>query len=211
VKAIFFDSAEALRGWLASQHEKARELLIGFHKAHTRKKGVKGLTYPEALDQALAFGWIDGVRKGLDADRYTIRFSPRRPKSVWSAVNVKRVGELTALGLMRPPGLAAFRARDAEKAYSYSYEMARYELAPAFERSLRANKRAWAFLQAQAPWYRRKCTFWVMSAKKEETRLRRLGLLIEHSARGERLDQLALPSRDRKAEAIARRAQPGGR
>ena len=145
-----------------------------------------------ASDEALCFGWIDGVRKRIDL-RWAIRFTPRKPSSIWSHINIRRVGGLTALGLMRPAGLGAFRRRDEKKSRLYSYENIKRgrRLNAAYEKKLRANKRAWVFFQAQAPWYRRTAQFWVMTAKQEETRLRRLTALIASSAQGTRLGQFA--------------------
>jgi uncharacterized protein YdeI (YjbR/CyaY-like superfamily) len=154
--------------------------------------GHRGLTYRQALDEALSFGWIDGVRHRFDEVSFTVRFTPRKAKSAWSAVNVARFGELKAEGRMRPPGLAAFVARVTT---SYSYESRPRELAPAHRRRFRANARAWRFFEAQPPWYRRTCVFWVMSGKREETRARRLAVLIAHSERQEGSPALKPPGR----------------
>ncbi|MGB7760708.1 MAG: YdeI/OmpD-associated family protein [Bryobacteraceae bacterium] len=187
MKPAFFVSAADFRDWLARRHATASELLVGFYK---KESGRGGITYPEALDEALAFGWIDGVRKRIDAESYTIRFTPRKPGSTWSAVNIKRVGELSAQGLMTPPGLRAFDERDEQKTRQYSYERERGKLDPALDATLRANLKAAAFFDAQPPGYRKTVIFWVMSAQKEETRTRRLAQLIERSARGARIDLL---------------------
>ena len=187
MKPAFFQSAADFRDWLARHHATARELLVGFYR---KESGRGGITYPEALDEALAFGWIDGVRKRIDAEAYTIRFTPRKPGSTWSAVNIKRVGELTAQGLMKPPGLRAFDERDEQKTRQYSYEREQGKLDPALDATLRANRKAAAFFDAQPPGYRKTATFWVMSAKQEETRARRLAHLIERSASGARIDLL---------------------
>jgi uncharacterized protein YdeI (YjbR/CyaY-like superfamily) len=186
MKPTFFSSQAEFHAWLAEHHASADELLVGFYK----KKSGRGITYPEALDEALAFGWIDGVRKRIDEDAYTIRFTPRKPDSVWSLVNTRRVEELIALGRMQPAGLRAFRDRDQEKTRKYSYEREHQQLGGTMETALRANKKASAFFQAQPPGYRKIATFWVMSAKKEETRARRLAHLIERSAGGCRIDLL---------------------
>ena len=191
-RPVFFESGAHFRRWLEENHDRAKELWFGFYK---KGSGRAGVTYAEALDEALCFGWIDGVRKSVDESRYVIRFTPRTPRSVWSAVNIKRVGELTASGRMAEPGLRAFRARDESRSGRYSYEARTRELDPAYERRLRANRKAWAFFQSQAPWYQHATKSWVMSAKKEETRLRRLSALIEGSARGERLPQFTLAKR----------------
>jgi uncharacterized protein YdeI (YjbR/CyaY-like superfamily) len=176
-----FLSAAAFRAWLGRHGEHTSELWVRFHK---KDSGRGGITYPEALDEALCFGWIDGVRKRSDAASYMIRFTPRKPNSKWSAVNVRHVARLEAEGRMRPPGLAAFARRDGKQA-GYSFEERPRRLAPAYERRLRAERRAWTFFQEQAPWYRRTSIFWVMSARKDETRERRLATLISCSARGE--------------------------
>ena len=188
---VFFASGDEWRAWLAEYHV-ATELLLGFHK---KASGKGGITYAEALDEALAFGWIDGVRKSLGAESYTIRFSPRRAGSVWSAVNIQRVEELTALGRMAPPGLAAFAVRDEAKSRQYSYEQRARGLDPAYEAQVEANAAAWAFWQAQPPGYRRNASWWVMSAKREETRQRRLATLIEDSAAGRRIAAVLSPDR----------------
>ena len=148
------------------------------------------MTYSDALDEALCFGWIDGVRRGGDEDTFTIRFTPRTPKSTWSAVNIKRVAELEAAGRMHESGLAAFKRRSAERSGVYAYENRQTELSPEYEKELRSNKKAWKFFSAQAPWYRRTSIYWVMSAKREETREKRLATLIAVSAKGKPLPQL---------------------
>jgi uncharacterized protein YdeI (YjbR/CyaY-like superfamily) len=185
MKPVFFDSQAEFHRWLEQHHNTASELLVGFYK----KQSARGaITYKEALDEALCFGWIDGVRKGIDAVSYTIRFTPRKPRSIWSLVNTSRARQLSRLGLMKPPGLRAFRARNEKKTRQYSYERHRSVFDPALDAKLRANKRASAFFQSQPPGYQKIVTFWVMSAKRQETRERRLALLIERSATGARLD-----------------------
>ena len=188
----FFRSAARFRAWLTKNHDKAAELWIGFYK---KDSGLGGITYREALDQALCFGWIDGVRKSIDDVSYTMRFTPRRAGSVWSLVNIKRARELEKQGLMRPAGLASFRTRDEKKARSYSHERKDVQLDADLERRFRANNRAWAFFQAQPAGYRRVATWWVVSAKREDTRLRRFAVLIDDSANGRRLDMLTPNSR----------------
>lgn len=145
------------------------------------------MTYQQALDEALCYGWIDGVRKAVDQDSYMIRFSPRKPRSIWSAVNIKRVGELTRLGQMELGGLNAFAQRLPEKQDRYSYERGERTLAEAYLSSFQANKEAWRFFQAQPPGYQRTATWWVMSAKKEETRFKRLKILIVDSEQNRRI------------------------
>jgi uncharacterized protein YdeI (YjbR/CyaY-like superfamily) len=190
MKPTFFKSGADFRAWLERQHRAETELLLGFYKKGSSKKGI---TYQDALDEALAFGWIDGVRRALDADCYTIRFTPRKPRSIWSAVNIRRVGELTAAGRMADAGDAAFAKRDEKRSAIYSYESAGAELDAESTKKFKADKKAWAFYRAQAPWYQRTSTYWVVSAKRPETRARRLAILIQCSRDGERLPQLTPP------------------
>lgn len=165
---------------------------MGFHK---RGSGRPSITWPESVDEALCYGWIDGVRKRLDETRYVIRFTPRRKGSVWSSVNLARVRELTRAGLMRPAGLAAHEGRTAAKSGIYSYEQRKTAKLPAvMERRLRGNRKAWTFFKQQAPWYRRVATWWIVSAKREATRERRLAALIEDSAAGRTIKPLTRPS-----------------
>jgi uncharacterized protein YdeI (YjbR/CyaY-like superfamily) len=187
MEIIFFESASGFRAWFEENHEQATELFIGFYKVNSGKTGI---TYAEALDEALCFGWIDGVRKSIDATSYTIRFTPRKLGSIWSSVNTKRADELLQLGLMRPPGLKAFQERDQGKSQQYSYEARNRELDESYEERFRANTKAWDFFQAQAPSYQKVANWWVMSAKKEETRLKRLATLIQDSENGKRLAHL---------------------
>jgi len=191
MKPRFFPSSAAWHAWLEEHHEKHEELWVGFHKVGTGKPSI---TWPEAVDGALCFGWIDGVRKSLDETSYVIRFTPRRPKSIWSAVNIKRVAELTALGLIRPAGAQAFERRTGNRSEINAYEQRKgAKLSGAYEKQFRANKKAWTFFQAQPPWYRRTASWWVISAKKEETRLKRLAQLIEDSAHERTIAQLERP------------------
>jgi uncharacterized protein YdeI (YjbR/CyaY-like superfamily) len=192
VDVTYFESPEALRAWLEAHHDTASELWVGFYKKAT---GRPSITYPQALDEALCYGWIDGVRKSVDAESYTTRFTPRRRGSNWSAVNIRRVGELTALGRMRPPGLRAFEGRDPSKASSYSSENLAVDFDADLAAQFRANAAAWDFFTAQPPGYRRTATWWVMSAKREDTRRKRLATLIEDSGNGRRLALLTSPSR----------------
>jgi uncharacterized protein YdeI (YjbR/CyaY-like superfamily) len=186
----FYATPEEWRAWLEAHHAGARAHWVGFHR---RASGRPSMTWAESVDQALCFGWIDGVRKRVDDERYTIRFTPRTPTSRWSRVNVARVAELEAAGLMHPAGRAAFAARTAEGTYSYEQrEAAAFD--PERERRLRANVAAAAFFDAQPPAYRRTATYWVMSAKREETRDRRLAQLIEDCAAGRRIGPLARAS-----------------
>jgi uncharacterized protein YdeI (YjbR/CyaY-like superfamily) len=176
-----FASAAAFRAWLEAHHRDADELEVRLFKKHASHRG---LTYREALDEALCFGWIDGVRHSLDDDSFRVRFTPRRNGSRWSAANVRQAKALVAEKRMREAGVSAFTARTGEPA-GYSFESSAAALAPAYEERFRANAKAWARFQARPPWYRRTCAFWVMSAKREETRERRLAALVEASARGE--------------------------
>ncbi|HEY4319915.1 MAG TPA: YdeI/OmpD-associated family protein [Gemmatimonadales bacterium] len=180
-----FKGAAAFAAWLERHHASESELLVLLCKSHAA--GL-GLTYPDALDAALCYGWIDAVRKRVDDDRYTIRFTPRRPRSIWSKINLAHVARLTAAGRMAPAGLAAFAARTTERTGIYSYENAAAEFPPLLLKAFREHARAWKFFQAQPPSYRRQMTYRVVSAKREETRLRRLNTLIAASAAGRRLD-----------------------
>lgn len=184
---VFFESPSAFRRWLQKNHDTQSELWIGMYKVSSGKKGI---TYKEALDEALCFGWIDGVRKSLDQDSYVQRFSPRQVRSYWSAVNTKRVGELKKLGRMHAAGLAAFERRDKEATARYSFERAAAAFEPAALKLFKANKAAWEYFESQAPWYRRVMTHWVTSAKRPETRQRRLEMLIKDSAEGRRMGLL---------------------
>lgn len=188
MKPRFFANQLQFHQWLIKHHDSEKELLIGFHK---KSSGKKSITYPEALDEALCFGWIDGVRRSLDEDSYTIRFSPRRPGSIWSLVNVRHIERLKKEGRMQAPGLASFDARDAKRTGIYSFENRPKELSSELQKIFRANKKAWDFLNNQPPFYKRTVVFWVMSAKKEETQRRRLNQLIEASSRGERVPLLS--------------------
>lgn len=179
VEPHFFPSPSAWRAWLEEHHAEMKELWVGLYK---RESGRPSITWPEAVDGALCFGWIDGVRKSVDAISYKIRFTPRKPRSVWSAVNVRRATELSTMGLMHPAGLAAFQKRERKRSEIYSYEQRKdAKLPAAYEKRFRAHKTGWKFFQAQAPWYRRTSCWWIISAKKEETRLKRLAALIEDS------------------------------
>ena len=188
----FFPSPADLRAWYEANHEAAAELLLGFHKVGSGRPSV---TYQEALDAALCFGWIDGIRRNIDAHSYSIRFTPRKRKGNWSLVNIKRVRELIEQGLIHPAGLRAFERRDEAQAAAYSYERETAQFDAASERRFRAQKRAWAFFQAQPPGYQRTATWYVVSPKRQETRAKRLEILIDYSARGERLPMLTSPTK----------------
>ena len=177
-----FKAPGDFRRWLEKHHATAAELWVGYYK---KDSGKPSITWPESVDQALCFGWIDGIRKSVDESSYTIRFTPRRPRSVWSAVNIKRAQELKEQGLMQPAGLAAFAARKENRSGIYAYEQRRDQLEEPYRSMLEKNAAAWKFFEAQRPYYRKLAGWWVVSAKREETRLKRLAALIEHSAKGE--------------------------
>jgi len=185
VNVQHFASQKAFRKWLEKNHHKMKELFVGFYK---KASGRSGITYKEAVDEALCFGWIDGIKKRVDEESYTHRFTPRTKKSYWSAVNTKRFQELQQLGLVAPPGQAAFDARDPSKTQRYSFEREQAEVfSPEIEKRFRAKKKAWQFFESQPPSYRKLATFWIMSAKREETRAKRLERLIGESAAGKRI------------------------
>jgi uncharacterized protein YdeI (YjbR/CyaY-like superfamily) len=185
----FFRSAAEWRKWLEKNHPTASEMVVGFHKA---KSGEKGISYNEALDEALAFGWIDAVRKGGDVT-WSIRFTPRKPKSIWSAVNLKRVAELTAAGRMHPAGVAVHAGRDPAQQKKYSFENRGIAFDTASAKALRADRTAWENFRKMPPSYRLAATWFVMSAGRPETKARRLGALIDDSASGRKLKHLRRP------------------
>ncbi len=184
----FFASPAELREWFEAHHELEKELNVGFHR---RASGRPSVTWPEAVDEALCVGWIDGVRHGIDDASYRNRFTPRKRGSNWSRRNVERVAELTAQGRMRPAGIAAFGARRPERTGIYSYELPAIDLDPVYEAELRRVPAAWEYLSERPPGYRRTVTRWVMGAKREETRRRRLATLIEESAKRRLVRQFA--------------------
>jgi uncharacterized protein YdeI (YjbR/CyaY-like superfamily) len=191
VNAAFFATPAEFRAWLEEHHETATELLVGYHRKAT---GKPSMSWEESVEQALCFGWIDGIRRSLGDEAYTIRFTPRKPRSTWSAVNVAKVEELKRRGLMRPAGLRAYELRTEERTGIYSYE--RLEAAafsPEQEARFRANEAAWEWFQSRPPSYRRPATHWVVSAKREDTRRRRLETLIACSAEGRKVPPLARP------------------
>lgn len=189
----FFATPDAFRAWLEAHHERETELLVGFYK---RDSGKPSITWPQSVDEGLCFGWIDGVRKTIDEVSYTIRFTPRKARSNWSAINVRRIAELIALGRVHPAGLAAFERRSAERTGIYSYENRKSAvLDKSAEQQFRRNKKAWAYFESEAPSYRRIAIWWVVSAKKEETRRSRLATLISDSALGRRIPSQRRPER----------------
>ncbi len=182
--ACFFAEPAAFRAWLERNHASAGELWVGYWKRDT---GRPSLTWPESVDQALCYGWIDGVRRSLGAEAYAIRFTPRKPGSNWSAVNIKRAQALIEEGLMCPAGLAAFSGRDPERTNRYSFEREHATLRSEEEAALRANEKAWRWFQAQPPSYRKPVLHWIVSAKQEATRRRRFETLIACCAAGEKV------------------------
>jgi uncharacterized protein YdeI (YjbR/CyaY-like superfamily) len=188
MKVVHFKSATEFRKWPAKHHATERELWVGYYKKET---GKGGLTWPESVDEALCYGWIDGVRKKVDEESYTNRFSPRTAKSTWSAINIRRAQELIDAGRMRAAGLAAFESRREYRSGIYSYEQRKDQLDEPYQGRLKRNQKAWAFYQGQTPGYRRLANWWVVSAKREVTRLKRLDQLIELSAQGKTIRELA--------------------
>lgn len=185
---VFFPTPSKFRAWLKKYHASQQELWVGFYK---KCSGKPSIAWPESVDEALCFGWIDGLRKSIDEVSYMIRFTPRKPRSTWSAINIKRAQELHAAERMSAAGLEAFAKRSDDRSAIYSYEQRKSaKLEAADEKKFRANQAAWSFFQSQPPSYRRVATYWVTSAKKEETRTRRLGILIDCSARGEAIGPL---------------------
>jgi uncharacterized protein YdeI (YjbR/CyaY-like superfamily) len=184
----FFETPDDFRAWLERHHESESELLVGFYK---KGSGRPSITWPESVAEALCFGWIDGVRRGIDADSYSIRFTPRKPSSNWSKVNIDKVAELAEQGRMWPAGEAAFERRSEARSAIYAYEQRKAAaFDPGQEREFRAHEGAWGFFQSQPAGYRQTATYWVISAKREETRRKRLATLIQDSANGLRLERL---------------------
>ena len=187
----YFDSPGAFGRWLRRHHDSARELWVGFYKKAT---GTPSLTWPESVDEALCYGWIDGKRRRVDDTRYTIRFTLRRPSSHWSAINLGRVEVLVETRRMQPAGQTAYTARDPARADGCSYENRPRELPRPFLTRLKANVAAWTFFRARPPSYRRAATWWVVSATRPDTRDRRLHRVIDDSAAGRTIGPLTLPS-----------------
>ncbi len=192
---VFFRTPEAFRRWLKTHAAKETELVVGLWR---KESGKGGMSYAEALDEALCVGWIDGLRRKIDEESHSIRFTPRRRGSIWSLVNVRHVERLVAASRMTPAGLAAFAARTNELTGVYSFERSLATFDAAQEKKFRSAKKAWKFWEAQPPGYRRVATHWVTSAKQETTRARRLALLIEDSAQGLRLAMITGVKREKK-------------
>lgn len=180
----FFATAALFRKWLQKNHTSETALLVGFYKVDSGKPSI---TWSQSVDQALCFGWIDGVRKSIDKESYTIRFTPRKPSSIWSAINIKKIETLTAAGLMTAAGEKAFSARTESRSKIYSHENEPVNFTPAFEKIFKKNKTAWTFFQQQAPSYKKVMTFWILNAKQEKTRISRLEKTIKESAAGKRV------------------------
>jgi len=184
----FFPTQKHLRKWFTKNHKKEKELWVGFYKVATRKPTV---TWSQAVDEAICFGWIDGIRKSLDEESYCNRFTPRKPTSNWSAINIKKVEELTKLGLMKPEGLHAFSLRKENHSIVYSYENHSVEFEKSYEKKFKSNNKAWKYFQSMATSYKKITARWVMSAKQESTRLKRLNELINNCAAGKKIKAMS--------------------
>ena len=187
-KIEFFKSQAEFRKWLKANHAKLTEQWVGFYK---KSSGKPSITWPESVDEALCFGWIDGLRKSIDEESYKIRFSPRKAKSIWSAVNTRRTKELIELGLMYPAGLKVFENRDEQKTNLYSFERNTVALTPEYEKEFKLNKKAWSYFLSMPPSYQKPALWWVMSAKREDTQLSRLETLIKDSEAGRKIMPLS--------------------
>ncbi len=191
MKPTFFKNQKELRKWFENNHDKGKEIWIGFYK---KDSGKANFTWSQSVDQALCFGWIDGIRKSIDEMSYMIRFTPRNPKSNWSAVNIKKINELTKLGLINPAGIEVFKKREEKRSEIYSFEQNKVKLNKKYELKFKSNKNAWKFFQSLPPSTKKPSIWWVMSAKKEETRLRRLDILINSSEEEQKIPPLRLGS-----------------
>jgi uncharacterized protein YdeI (YjbR/CyaY-like superfamily) len=188
IQPTFFARQSDFRKWLEQNHDSESELFVGYYKVGS---GKPSMTWSESVDQAICFGWIDGIRKSIDADSYFIRFTPRNPKSIWSAVNIKKVETLTAQGLMKAAGIAAYNLRKAHKSGTYTYENKEIKLPEEFEKEFISNEKAWAYFQAMPFSYRKPAIYWVMSARQETTRNKRLDELIRDSEAGRKIKPLS--------------------
>jgi uncharacterized protein YdeI (YjbR/CyaY-like superfamily) len=187
LKPLFFPTPTSWRKWLEENHDKETELLVGFYKT---KSGKPSITWPQSVEEALCFGWIDGVRKGIDEESYTIRFTPRKAKSIWSAININLAEKLIKEGRMQPAGLKVYQARSAEKSKIYSYERAEQKLPEDWEKEFKANKKAWEYFSQKAPGYRKTATHVVLNPKQESTRRSRFELLVKCSEEGTTIPSL---------------------
>ena len=184
MQPTFFPTPQDFRDWLDKNHKTEQELLVGFYKVGTKKPSI---TWSESVDQALCFGWIDGVRRSIDEKSYSIRFTPRKPTSIWSVVNIKKIEELTKAGLMKEAGLEAFKLRKEEKSGIYSHEKEPAKLTSDYENKFKTNKKAWDFFEKQATSYKKVMIHWIMSAKQEKTQISRLEKTISESENGKRI------------------------
>lgn len=184
---VFFPTQSSFRKWFEKNHDKAKELLVGFYKVNS---GKQSMTWSESVDEAICFGWIDGIRKSINSESYSIRFTPRKQGSIWSSVNIQKVENLSKQGLMHPSGMAAFEKREAKKSAIYSYEKVPEILSAGFLKKFKANKKAWKFFQSMAPSYQRTAIHLVMTAKQEITKLKRLDELIKDSEAGRKIKRL---------------------
>jgi uncharacterized protein YdeI (YjbR/CyaY-like superfamily) len=191
-KLLFFPTQLDFREWLEKNHLKENELLVGFYKVGT---GKPSLTWSESVDQAICFGWIDGIRKSIDNESYSIRFTPRKPTSAWSAINIKKVEQLTKQGLMKPEGIEAFQKRKGNKSGIYSYENEPAKFPESYRKKFTSNKKAWAYFISMPPSYQKITTRWVMEAKQETTRIRRLEILIKDSDAGQKIKPIVVGSK----------------
>jgi uncharacterized protein YdeI (YjbR/CyaY-like superfamily) len=187
MKPTFFRTPSAFRKWLEKHHAKANELLVGYYK---KDSGKPSITWPESVDEALCFGWIDSVRRSIDEISYTIRFTPRRHGSIWSSVNIARARALIELGQMQPAGLKAFEVKKENKSGIYSYEQRSTTLEEPYVRLLKKNRTAWNFFKSQPASYQKAVSWWIVSAKKEETRINRVEKLTACSAKGQRIPEM---------------------
>ena len=192
MKPIFFKRQSDLRKWFEKNADTASILLIGFYRVATGKPSI---TWPQSVDEALCFGWIDSIRNSIDEESYTMRFTPRKPNSIWSAVNINKVKELKKFGLMKPKGLELFNMMDVNKLKTYSFERSVVELSHEFEKFFKRNKKAWKFFQSMPPSYRKPAINWIMTAKQESTKLSRLATLIRDSEEGRKIKPLDYPKK----------------
>jgi uncharacterized protein YdeI (YjbR/CyaY-like superfamily) len=188
IHPTFFTTQEHFRKWLEKNYNKATELFVGFYKVNS---GKPSMTWSQSVDQAICFGWIDGVRKSIDKDSYFIRFTPRKPTSIWSAINIKKVEDLIKQGLMQPAGLASFKLRKESKSKIYAYEKEAVKLSDDFEKKFKANKKAWEFFQSLPPSYKKHALYWVMTSKQEATAIKRLEELITDSEARRKIKKLS--------------------
>ncbi len=180
----FFKNQLAFRKWLERNHDKKSELVVGFHKVNS---GKPSMTWPQSVDEALSYGWIDGIRRSINNVSYSIRFTPRKKNSIWSRININKISVLKSKGLLMPPGLSVFENRNPVRSISYSYDREEIKLSKVYERKFKGNKAAWKFFQSQAPFYKRVKSYWIMSAKQLPTQLKRLEKLILESNAGRKI------------------------